>query len=318
MIRSHVLPAALVLLVSAQALPADELEPAQVSRFLAELGSDEYLVREEAFRRLWSAGPGLLSTLEAAREAAEDVEVRSSIEALVFRARWRITPDLVAAFGADVLEFQRLAPDERAQFLVDVANRSSAVGRGFLEWVATTEPDADVLGVAAALCESEFGREFREELERRAVAPDAPTGVYRHLAGRMLQEPRARLPRSLDAMTRALFHSKRVDPVVYPIWTWATLQRGASSTVLEALEARREEAPGEVEWACQLALVLDASGRRTEALDLARTALDSTRDERLVAIARLILEAPEAPALSEFGVPKAPAPSSRTGIPDTR
>src|SRR5579884_3675441 len=114
----------------------------QVARWIDQLGSDDFAVREEASRHLWAAGQAAEDALTRAARSP-DVEVRRRVNDLLDKFRWGIYPDTPDDVVALIGRYQSGDLNAKQAALSGLFDRGSA-GCAAVAKILTAEPSEDV------------------------------------------------------------------------------------------------------------------------------------------------------------------------------
>jgi tetratricopeptide (TPR) repeat protein len=188
----------------ASRISADAPRAEEVARAVADLGADDYRVREQATTRLWAAGPAAEPALRAGLKSS-DAEVVARCRDLLDKIPYGITPDMsprfVSLIGAaragGALGWPTIAPE-----LLDLGPRGLEVARKLVERISNNDAQRDAMQktldlegwrVAPALLAAGRADQAAGLLERSAVIAAATLGdapAVRHYAAFVASQDR--------------------------------------------------------------------------------------------------------------------------------
>ncbi len=149
----------LLLLPTARAWPAQPApSPEQIARLIAQLGDDDFAIREKATRRLWEAGKAAEPALTRALQS-DDPEVKRRAGDVLEKFRWGIYPDTPAEVLALIERYQagdRTAKQAVIGELLDKGGKGCAV----LLKIATAETNEEVRRELFTQIGQDTGRAF--------------------------------------------------------------------------------------------------------------------------------------------------------------
>jgi tetratricopeptide (TPR) repeat protein len=184
--------------------PADAPRAEDVARAVADLGADDYRVREQATARLWAAGPAAEPALRAGLKST-DAEIVARCRDLLDKIPYGITPDMSPRFVALIgsaraggaLGWPSVAPE-----LLELGPRGLEVARKLVDRIANNDAQRDAMRrtldlegwrVAPALLATGRADQAAGLLERSAVIAAATVGdapAVRHYAAFVASQDR--------------------------------------------------------------------------------------------------------------------------------
>jgi tetratricopeptide (TPR) repeat protein len=125
---------------AAAAAPA-KATPAQIARWVEQLGADEFAARQEASRLLWEAGRDAEEALNRAAHS-NDLEVRRRANEVLEKFRWGLYPDTPPELAALVGRYQAGGHDNCQAVVRELLDKGSA-GCFIVAKILTAEPSRE-------------------------------------------------------------------------------------------------------------------------------------------------------------------------------
>jgi hypothetical protein len=240
--------ALLVVVAAAPAVapPAGPL-PAQIDRWIADLGDDDFKTRQAASRKLRAAGAAAEAALEKAADSA-DIEVKKRARAILADFRWGIYPDTPADVAELVRKYQVVTKSEKGALLRKLITAGRPGCRAVVK-IARAETDpltrkdvftelfAGISSTLPALIEAGQLAELESVLEL-AVQGDVKLGITHYSAYHLLN---GSLPRRIAAL-EAQVKRKVVAKAEHEVLAYLYRARGDLARALKsAAEAERND-----------------------------------------------------------------------------
>ena len=237
----------LVVAVAPAAAPPPVPLPSQIERWIAELGDDDFNLREAASLRLRAAGPAAEPALEKAADSP-DAEVKKRARTILADFRWGIYPRTPEAVVERIRKYRVSARQEKALLIRQLIAAGPAGCRAVVK-IARAESDpltrkdvfsdvsANLSRSAPALIEADHLASLEGLLEL-AVQGDLKVGIGHYAAYHLLT---GSLPRRIAAL-EAQAESKVVPKAEYESLAYLYRARGDLTKALKAAaEAERND-----------------------------------------------------------------------------
>jgi tetratricopeptide (TPR) repeat protein len=235
------MPVVLAMSSPAPAAPATPPTGDQITRWVEQLGDNDFATRQKASQRLWEAGKPAEAALKAAARS-DDLEVRRRASEILDKFRWGIYPDTPREVVTQIERYQsgtQQTKQEAVRKLFDLGGKGCAA----LVKVAAAEPDPEARQHLFQQIALDAGRAFAslmaeddfttlEQLLELGLAVEHGDPMYQNYAAYWML--RGKLDERIKEVRAKLGGEK--DTTTWEVLTYLYRARGDLASAREAAE----------------------------------------------------------------------------------
>jgi len=199
----------ILVLLGSTTLGMQNQNPAEIQKWIEELGDSDFSKRETAQKNLWAAGYKAEAALKNAAKG-EDAEIRKRAIELLEKFKWGIYPDTPIAVIDLVESYQGATRDKKREYLEKLMDQKDHGARAIIK-ILQAEEQEESKNDALNIVSSQFSR-FVSSLLEKDQRP-----VLKKLIGKMLQN---RTEGSFSHFAAYALLSKNPEPLEINFQEW--------------------------------------------------------------------------------------------------